>query len=133
MPRTLYTPTDRAGLAIASVFPDAILVSKSDDEDVFQVGTCRLTCRYWTRGGDFVSKQIMGCATAVQSGQLQSANAGAVEEQVYQTQSIVGIVGPEDAVGDVAVALAARFSGVLIDGEEAVIAEPTAAPVRDGE
>ena len=132
MPRTLYTPTDRAGLAITSIFPDAILVSQGEDEDVFQVGTCRLTCRYWTRGGDFVSKQIMGCATAVQSGQLQSANAGAVGEQVYQTQSIVGVVGPEDTVIALAAALASRFTGVLIDGEEAIMAEPAAAPDHDG-
>lgn len=133
MPRTLYTSTDRAGLAIASVFPDAILLSHGSDEDVFQVGPCQLTCRYWTRGGDFVSKQILGCATSVQSGQLRSADAATIEGQLYETQSIIGIVGPEDTVSAVAAALAGRFTGVLIDGNEAIMAEQNAPPDRGGE
>lgn len=124
MPRTLYTSVARADLAIASVLPSAILVSSGDDEDVFQVDTCRLTCRYWTRGGDFVSKQILGCATAVSSGELRSADPPSVEAQVYHTQSIIGAVGSEEAVGALVAALAAQFGGVLVDGDEAVLIEP---------
>lgn len=125
MPRTLYTPVASADLDIASVLPPAVLVFRGDDEDVFQVGSCRLTCRYWVRGGDFVSKQMLGCATAVASGELRSADPPSVEEQVYQTQSIIGAVGPEEAVGALVAALAAQFGGVLVDGDEAVAVQPT--------
>jgi len=124
--RALYTPVVRADLAIARVLPTAALVSQSDDEDVFQVGACRLTCRYWVRGGDFVSKQILGCATAVASGELRSADPTSVEEEVYHTQSIIGAVGPEEAVDAVVATLAARFGGVLVSASEAVMVVPTA-------
>lgn len=127
MPRSLYTPTTRAALAVADSLPDAVRVSGGEDEDVFQVGACRVTCRYWTRGGDFVSKQILGCVAAVGAGRLRSDDPAAVEDRVSQTQSVIGVVGPEDEVRDVAAALARRFQGVLVDGVEAVLAEPSAA------
>jgi hypothetical protein len=124
LPGTLYTPTNRAELAVMSVFPEAVRVSGGEDEDVFQLGACRVTCRYWTRGGDFVSKQILGCVAAVEAGRLRSTDAAAVQKRVFQTQSVIGIVGPEDQVRVVAAALAGQFLGVLVDGAEAVLAEP---------
>jgi hypothetical protein len=123
----LYTPTTRTGLAIATAFPLASHVTSGDDEDVFQIGDCRISCRYWTRGGDFVSKQILGCHNAVRTGRLRCASKDAVERQVCETKSVIGIVGPDDAIRSLALALAERYSGVLVDGENADLAEQTAA------
>lgn len=121
MPKALFTPTNRAGLSISAVFPMASHISSGIDEDVFQIGECRVTCRYWTQGGDFVSKQILGCKTAVRSGQLHCTKTDAVENQVLATESVIGITGPEESVNDIALKLANILTGVLVDGHEAIV------------
>src|SRR5215471_17182048 len=108
MPRALFTPTKREDLTIAADFPMATQVSRSDDEDVFEIGPCRI----WTRGGDFVSKQILGCHNAVRTGRLQCTNADLAKRQVSETQSVIGMVGPDETVFAVALALGARYGGV---------------------
>ncbi len=123
MPKTLFTPTPRAALTVADVLPDAERVSGGEDEDVFLVGACRVTCLYWTCGGDFVSKQILGCVAAVESGLLRSKDPTAAGDRVSQAESVVGVVGPEEEEVRVVVVLTQRFWGVLVDGEEAVLAE----------
>src|SRR4051812_23322217 len=122
MPIALFTPANRTSLAIASHFPDAAPLASGADEDVFQIGRCRVTCRFWAQGGDFVSKQILGCGTAVRSGQLRCVDIDATERQIDETQAVIGIVGPEDAVRVIASRLASCYSGVLVDGDAAVMA-----------
>ena len=122
MPKAIFTTKNRAELRIASILSDAVLVSSDDEQDVFDARGCRITCRYWVRGGDFVSKQILGCGTAVRSGQLKCVDAETVEKQVYETQSVLGVVGPEDAVQSVVQQIAEKCGGVIVDGDKAVLA-----------
>ncbi|MFO0954418.1 MAG: hypothetical protein U0835_25315 [Isosphaeraceae bacterium] len=120
MPKALFTPKKRAELSFADALPEAVAVSIAEHEDVYEIEECRVTCRYWSRGGDFVSRQVLGCGTAVRTGHLLCDDVEAVEEQVYETESILGMVGPEDAVDRLAERLARHFTGVLVDGRNAV-------------
>ena len=120
MPLALFTPTDRRSLAIASHFPGAVPLSSDADEDVFEIDRCRVTCRYWAQGGDFVSKQILGCGTAVRSGQLRCVDIDATERLIDETRAVIGIVGPEEAAREIASKLAGRYRGVLVDGDTAM-------------
>jgi hypothetical protein len=121
MPLALFTPTNRDNLAITIVFPEAVHVSKGKDEDVFDVYQVRVTCRYWMEGGDFVSKQCLGCGTAIRSGQLKCAKRKAAEAMVDETQTVLGIVGPDKAVLAVAEKLAKALTGVIIHSDKAVL------------
>lgn len=121
MPKALFTPTGRRELKIESVFPRARLISRDGSDDEFEIGDARLTCRFWKKGGDFVSKQILGCSCAIESGSLNCKNKDATLQTIYDTQCVIGIVGPDIAVDSIASKLAVYFSGVLVDGDEAVL------------
>lgn len=121
MPKALFTPIGRGDLKIENVFPLAKLISRHDSEDEFEIGDVRLTCRFWPEGGDFVSKKILGCSCAIESGRLNCENKDATLQTIYDTQCVIGIVGPDITVNRIASKLASTFSGVLVDGDEAVL------------
>jgi hypothetical protein len=120
MPKSLFTPTPRERLKIGEVFRHATCTACDEAEEQFLIGNCRITCRFRTEPGDFVSRQVLGCHNAVRTGRLYCADRELTLERIARTQAVIGMVGPDNEVDDVASALAARFAGVLVSATDAV-------------
>jgi hypothetical protein len=110
----LYTPASRQQLTAATVFVTAKRLPSDPQSDKFELGDCRVSCRYRTEGGDVVSLQILGCANAIRTGRLQSADKEEAVAQVLRTNAEIGIVGPDKAAERLAKDLATEFGGVII-------------------
>ena len=114
MPRALYTAAVRTNFLATSPLAGATRLRSSEGEDGFEVRGCRVTCRYWSAGGDTVSRQILGCANAIRTGSLACANKDAAMAQVLSAKSEIGIVGPDEAVEKIARQLATALRGVIV-------------------
>lgn len=119
MPKALYTPAVRAEVVAVDLFMAATRLPSDPAEDRFQLGDCRVSCRYWTAGGDVVSRQILGCANAIRHGRLRSADKDAAVAQVFKAKTEIGIVGLDEAVAKIARDLAAKFGRILISPTDA--------------
>jgi len=119
MPQALFTSTPRAKLAIADVFPSAQHVSSAEGEDQYAIGECSATCCYRTAPGDFVSRQVLGCHDAVRNSRLACSDIPDTLRRVTETQTVIGLVGPEALVAEIVVKLANRFPGVVVSSTEA--------------
>ena len=103
------------------MFADAKRLSVGSAEDQYEAAGCRVTCRYRVEPGDFVSKQVLGCHDAIRTGLLACADTESAMSRVAETQTVIGIAGPDAAVENVASALASRFSGVVVGPHDAVV------------
>lgn len=119
MPKALYTSISRTELVAADVLAGATRLPSDPGEDKFEIAGCRISCRYWTRGGDAVSHQILGCFNAIRIGRLECADKDAAMARVVAAKTEIGIVGSEEEVEKLAYALATRFSGVIISPTDA--------------
>ena len=122
MPRALFTSKTREELIAADPFAKSRRLKTSTAEDQFELGKCQVTCRYWREGGDFVSKQILGCHNAIRVGRLRSQQKKVALERVENTQTVIGIVGDEADVAELAGSLTKSFPGVIITEDAAIVA-----------
>ena len=122
MPRALFTQKTRKELIAADPLVNALRLKTSVAEDQFELGNCQVTCRYWRKGGDFVSKQILGCHNAIRVGRLRCEKKKVALERVGNTQTVIGVIGDDAEVAELAGALAKTFSGVIITEDAAIVA-----------
>lgn len=122
MPRALFTSATRSELIGADVFASARRIKNTKAEDQFESGACVVTCRYWIKGGDFVSHQILGCHNAIRVGRLRCKQKKIALDRVGDTKSVVGLAGPDDEVEELARVLSSRFPGVIVTEDAAVVA-----------
>jgi hypothetical protein len=108
-------------------------VACAEGEDEYAVGRCRLTCRYRTRPGDFVSRNVLGCYNALTTGRIGCRGREAALRPIANTRTVIGLTGPDSEVAAIAAALARRLGGMLVfeSGAE-VAAEPEAVAERLG-
>jgi len=121
MPKALYTSISRAELVAADVLAGATRLPSDPAEDKFEIAGCRISCRYWARGGDTVSHQILGCFNAIRIGRLECADKDAAMARVIAAKTEIGIVGSDEEVEALANVLAACFTGVLISSIDATL------------
>jgi hypothetical protein len=119
MQKALYTSISRAELVAADVLAGATRLPGDPTEDKFEIGGCRISCRYWSRGGDTVSRQILGCFNAIRIGKLECADKDAAMARVSKAKPEIGIVGSDEEVEELANILATRFGGVIISPTDA--------------
>lgn len=121
MPKALYTPAVRAEIMTVELFVAATRLPSDPGNDRFQLGECRVSCRYRAAGGDAVSRQILGCANDIRTGQVRSGGKDAVIAQLFKAKTEMGIIGPDIAVEELATNLAIMLGGVIVSPTDAEI------------
>jgi hypothetical protein len=105
---------------------DALIAARrlkdSEAEDQFEVGACRVTSRYRTMGGDFVSKQVLGCHNAICVGRLRCEQQEVALERVANSKTVIALIGPDDEVEKLSQTLGEQLHGVIITGDTAIVA-----------
>ncbi|HEX4609466.1 MAG TPA: hypothetical protein VH092_14810 [Urbifossiella sp.] len=120
MPKAIFTAASRDRF-VAGLPASATFVATSAGEDQYSIGDCRVTCRYRTAPGDFVSRQVLGCHNALRTGQPACGEREVALDLVAKVNTVIGIVGPDAAVEEIATTLAKLLRGVVVSESGAIV------------